>query len=51
MTHNRDHIVIHSLVDTVGFGEPAVPPKPAKLKVWHLCTALLLAGFLAGLAI
>jgi hypothetical protein len=52
VTHNRDHIVIHSLSDTVEFGEPApASARPRKLKVWHLVLVLLLVGFLAGVAI
>lgn len=50
MTHTAEHVIIHSLTDTVSFGAPAIPPKPSKVRVWHLGLALLVAGFLLGLA-
>lgn len=46
MSHNRDHIIIHSLSQTVSVGEESVPPKPHKVKLWHLTLALVSLGFL-----
>lgn len=47
MTHNRDHIVIHSIASTVSFSEDS---SPGRLKVWHCGLSLLIAGLLIGLA-
>jgi hypothetical protein len=42
MTHNRDHIVIHSLAQPVSIGSE----KPAtKIRVWWFPASLVLAFF------
>jgi hypothetical protein len=48
MSHTRDHIIIHSLRDTVSVGDPAVPPKPSRVRIWHVGAALLAVGFALG---
>lgn len=50
MTHNRDHIVIHSLRQTVSVGEEGVPPKKHKTELWMIGLALLFTGFAFGAA-
>lgn len=51
MTHNASHIIIGSGRSTVSFGDPAKPANPTFLRVWHVAAALVLVGFLAGLAL
>mgnify|MGYP001049307330 CR=1 FL=1 len=50
MTHTASHIIISGrkgLTAPITFSESATP---GSLKVWHVALALVLVGFLVGLA-
>lgn len=48
MTHEREHVIIHKLSAPVVFSATATE---SKVRVWHLGLALVVAGFLLGLAL
>lgn len=50
MSHNRDHIIIHSLRQPTSFdlSEGRNLPAPSKLEFWHIPAITLVIGLILG---